>query len=297
MSITATELRASQSGSAGNSPSWTLQYRVTGSAHGTSIAQWLGTGTATTFGGLPRDRIDIEPVYVDTSSSSGEWTATLTYTLSSASQTSAPTADTGDEVYSFDTGGATEHISYALDIIEGQAPTGQPVPDTGGAIGYDGERVQGLDVTSRRHEMQVQFYVAQTNMTQAFQDKLYLLTGHVNSDAIEIPTGAGTAVRSFGAGTVLFQGASGSVRGVGDWEITARMAAVPNVATGAGQLVIGATNGVYVQFTNGVSGWDYVDVRWTEATNTAGLIAVPAYAHILRVYPRASFTNVFPSWA
>jgi hypothetical protein len=29
----------------------------------------------------------------------------------------------------------------------------------------------------------------------------------------------------------------------------------------------------------------------------AGLIAVPAYAHILRVYPRASFTNVFPSWA
>jgi len=95
---------------------------------------------------------------------------------------------------------------------------------------------------------------------------LFQLTGRVNTGAF----------KGFNAGEVLFLGASGSRRGYGDWEITFRFAASPNVTN----LTIGDITGINKK------GWEYLWVRYADSEDTAAkaLVKKPIAVYIERVY-------------
>ncbi|RMF94392.1 MAG: hypothetical protein D6741_12675, partial [Planctomycetota bacterium] len=115
-------------------------------------------------------------------------------------------------------------------------------------------------------------YIDASLVTDAYKATLYNLTGTVNN----------ATFRNFAAGEVLFMGASGSKRGPGDWEITFRFAASPNV-TG---LTIGEITGI------NKNGWDYLWVAYADDVDDAAkeLIKKPIAAYVERVYRYTDFS-------
>jgi len=79
----------------------------------------------------------------------------------------------------------------------------------------------------------------------------------------------------------LFLGAAGAKRGSGDWEITFRFAASPNVSN----LTIGAITGIDKK------GWEYLWVRYADQVDDGAkaLVKRPVAAYIERVYEYGDF--------
>jgi hypothetical protein len=94
----------------------------------------------------------------------------------------------------------------------------------------------------------------------------------------------GSGFKGFTKGEVLFLGASGSKRGLEDWEITFRFAASPNV-TG---LSLGSITGIAKE------GWNYLWVRFTddEDATAKALIKRPIAAYVEQVYPYGNFSGL-----
>jgi hypothetical protein len=90
--------------------------------------------------------------------------------------------------------------------------------------------------------------------------------------------------KGFAKGEVLFLGASGSKRGLDDWEITFRFAASPNVAG----LNLGSIAGIAKE------GWQYLWVRFIddEDPTAKALIKRPVAAYVEQVYPYGNFANL-----
>lgn len=97
------------------------------------------------------------------------------------------------------TEGETVHITQALAETNYDADPNDPVPDTGGVIGANGE---GCDVISQAFgfTLKKRLRFATDAERQAFQILCGGMTGTVNASAF----------RGFAAGTVLFQGVSAS---------------------------------------------------------------------------------------
>jgi hypothetical protein len=83
------------------------------------------------------------------------------------------------------------------------------------------DRVEGTDITVPVFNFTETHYILNELVTPAYKLTLFNLTGKVN----------GGVFKGFAKGEVLFLGASGSKRGLDDWEITYRFAASPNVAS------------------------------------------------------------------
>jgi len=83
--------------------------------------------------------------------------------------------------------------------------------------------------------------------------------------------------KGFAAGECLFLGAAGSKRGSGDWEITYRFAASPNVTN----LTIGDITGINKK------GWEYLWVRYSDSEDAVAkaLVKKPVAVYIEQVYP------------
>ena len=111
-------------------------------------------------------------------------------------------------------------------------------------------------------------------MTGGYKLALFNLTGKVNASGF----------KGFAKGEVLFLGASGSKRGLDDWEITFRFAASPNVAG----LSLGSIGGIAKE------GWQYLWVRFIddEDPTAKALIKRPVAAYVEQVYPYGNFANL-----
>ena len=182
--------------------------------------------------------------------------------------------ETGESTFSFDTGGGQQHITNSLKTRARYAPAGQVPPDFRGAIGVTDNSVEGVDIQVPVYNFNETHYLSDHLVTPAYKKTLFLLTGTVNRQPF----------KGFAPGEVLFQGASGSKRGVEQWEVTFRFAASPNVSG----LVLGDIGGI------GKAGHDYLWVRYAEDEDAAAnrLVRRPVGVYIEQVYPEGDFSGL-----
>ena len=190
---------------------------------------------------------------------------------------------------SFDTGGGTQHITQA--IPSDQFPNGeqrfgtqqQAAPNMRGAIGVDGDSVQGVDIVVPQLTWTETYDVPSQYVTTAYIKKVSQLTGTVNA----------AAFRGFAAGEVLFTGSSGSQqwdedKGDGPWSLSYKF--VASGGQGAGKTFPAITIGDIENIER--DGHDYLWVRYEDAIESDTLLKKPKFVYVDKVYRRENFTQL-----
>ncbi|MEW6249206.1 MAG: hypothetical protein AB1716_01040 [Planctomycetota bacterium] len=261
MPVTVEEKFESRQVTTGSNPAVELRYVIQGTDDDVTARAALVSASPTTYdpwgGGLlflPRETVTIQPLGPEL------WEGIVRY---------APVPQTDESVFSFDTGGGTQHITHSLATIARYAPAGKTAPDFKGAIGVTSDSVEGVDIAVPVYQFAETHYLPDASVTPAYKSTLFSLTGKVNS----------LAFKGFAAGEVLFLGAGGAKRGQGDWEITYRFAASPN----APNLTIGDITGIAKK------GWEYLWVRYADTEDTAAkaLVKRAIAVYVEQVYPYA----------
>lgn len=183
----------------------------------------------------------------------------------------------GDPAITFDTGGGTQTITQSLGTTS-YAAVGVNKPDFKGAINFDGERVNGAEITvptfqwSETHRLE--------SVTPAYFGILFAATGKINDDAF----------RGFAAGEVLLLGVSGNRIKNGEWDMTFRFSAQENKANVAiGDITVTEKRG-----------WDFIWIRYKDSVDAGAgnaRIQVPNVAYVEEVYEEYDFDNLaLPDW-
>jgi hypothetical protein len=242
-----------------DNPSVDLHYQVKGTEDDGAVRTTVEATVPAYYLGLPFQSYTISP------KGGGVWDVGARYGKREPKET-------GQSSFSFDTGGGTQHITQSLSTIAKYAPPGQTAPDCKGAIGVSNDSVEGTDITVPVYSFTETHYIPIALVTDQYKATLFLLTGRTNDDTF----------RGFSAGEVLFLGASGSVRGYEDWEITFRFAASPNV-TG---LNIGDIVGI------SKPGWAYTWVSYSDQEDQNVLVKQPVAVYVEKVYESGDFAGL-----
>ena len=263
MPLTLTEKLDSRKWTTGDNASVEMVYILTGTSDDVTAKNLIASSTASTYNGLVRQSIQIEPEWVDTTTSDGQWIATVRYGV-------RPSTEVGESSFSFDTSGGTQHITQSLATVHRYAASGT-APDFGGAVGVTHDNVEGVDITVPVYSFSETHYLDAAVVTPAYKGTLFNLTGKVNS----------ASFKGLAAGECLFIGASGSKRGADDWEITYRFAGSPNRSG----LVVGPITGISKK------GWEYMWVRYADSEDAAAkaIVKKPVAVYIERVYEEGNF--------
>jgi len=211
----------------------------------------LGVAPAV-YNGLILDSVEAEPVWADETSSTGVWKGHARYV--------SPNIE-----YTFDTGGGTQKITQSYATISSYGVDGGPAPDFGGAIGVSEDRVEGVDVPVPKFDFSETHFWNASDITSTYEDALAALTGQWNV----------ATWRTYPAGEILFQGATGSNRASGQYAITYKFSRSPNV-TG---LMVGSIGPI------SKLGWDYLWVRYADFEDTTAycLVKRPIAVYVERV--------------
>jgi hypothetical protein len=181
--------------------------------------------------------------------------------------------ETGESSYQFDTGGGTHHLTHSLHTTA-YAPAGKAAPDCKGAIGWDGQNVAGVDITTPIYHFSETHYLSVAVVTEAYKTLLFNLTGKVCNGVF----------REKAKGEVLFCGAAGSQRGEEDWEITFKFAASPNaINIPVGDIVVLEKEG-----------WEYLWVRYRQKDDAVAedIVPEPVGAYVEQVYEYGDFSLI-----
>jgi hypothetical protein len=190
---------------------------------------------------------------------------------------------------SFDTGGATQHITQAIPsdtfpFGDQSFHTGSPAaPNMKGAIGVDGDTVQGVDIVVPQLTWTETYDVPTLYVTTAYIKKVSQLTGTVNN----------APFREFAEGEVLFMGASGSQqwdldKGDGPWSLSYKFVASAN--QGEGKTFPAITIGDIEDIEK--DGHDYLWVRYEDAVENSTLFKKPKFVYVDKVYRRGNFKDL-----
>jgi hypothetical protein len=271
------ELIDSRQYSIGKSQSAEMKYLITGTGSESAAIAQLSVDAPNTFQTYVLQSLKVEPIGDPTDTEM--WYGTATY--GPASYT--PARETGDSVYSFDTGGGNTHITNGLEHVKSYDSGGEMTEGSANkwkcainATGFGADmRVDGVDIIYPTYNFSETHYIDYDTVDQAFKLNIFNGTGKTNDGTF----------RGFAEGEVLFLGASGTVRGDDqDWEITYRFAASEN-KTG---LSIGDITGI------AKNGWEYLWVRYKMSKDTDGNpIQIPSEVHIERVYDDFDFDSLF----
>ena len=172
----------------------------------------------------------------------------------------------------FDSTGGTAHITQDIAQI-GVYPAGA-APDVKGAIGYDGDKVNGIDIVSPVWKYSELHYMSDADEA-AGESYWYDATGKVNSDSF----------RGYAPGELLFEGVTGNKRSpTAPYALTFKFSASPN-QTG---LVIGSITGIAKK------GWEVLDVFYADLIDgtTNARIKVPKYVTVHQVYETVLFSTL-----
>lgn len=164
------------------------------------------------------------------------------------------------------TRGGRQTITQSLGTTR-YAPPGQTAPDEGGAIGYDGERVVGIEIDVPTGQWSKTKRVAKASVG-AFIATCVSATGTVNNATFQ----------GYPAGSVKFLGADITQEDDSYGYFTLYYAYSEN-KTG---MVIGEITGI------SKAGWDALDVRYADATDGNTLLKKPQYVYVHQVYPRGT---------
>jgi len=190
---------------------------------------------------------------------------------------------------SFDTGGGVQHVTQAIgsDAFpngEQRFHTGSPAaPDMFGAIGVDGDSVNGVDIIIPQLTWTESYDVPNQYVSTNYIKTVSSLTGTVNN----------AAFRTFAAGEVLFAGASGSQqwdsdKGDGPWNLSYKFIASPN--QGSGKTLPAITVGAVTNVEK--DGHDYLWVRYEDSVANDTLFKRPKFVYVNKVYRRADFSQL-----
>jgi len=185
---------------------------------------------------------------------------------------------------SFETTGGTARITQAFSETR-YSRSGETTPDMNSAIGFDGERVQGVDIVIPSLQWTESYDVPDLYVTSDYIRLLSGLTGTTNN----------AAFRGFFAGEVLFVGCTGnqawdSERGNGPWNLSYKFVAQQNAQnlaeTGGGdtRLEIGAITQIEKK------GHEYLWVRYQDETSGDSVIKVPVGVYVNQVYRSSDFS-------
>jgi hypothetical protein len=184
----------------------------------------------------------------------------------------------------FDTAGGTTHMTQA----QGSPPERRypdsgddAAPDQKGAIGVDGNSVQGVDVVIPALTWTETYSVPSTYVSTPYIKSLSSITGTVNNSSF----------RGFAAREVLFLGASGNQdwderKGDGPWTLSFKFVASANAGQGATipALTIGSITGIQKD------GHEYLWVRYEDKIDDESLVKEPKYVYVNKVYRESSFS-------
>ena len=214
---------------------------------------------------------------------------TATYTLDGSDLPNDGTAaaDPLRRSRSFDTSGATQHITQAESefVYSASGPTG---PDQSNAIGVDGDSVAGVDVVTPSLQWTETYDVPSWYVTASYIKTVASLTGTVNNGQF----------RTFQPGEVLFVGCNGNQqwdpeKGDGPWTLQYKFVASPNrgVPTGATgpalpAITIGSISGVIKK------GHEYLWVRYEDQVGDNTLLKKPKHVYVNQVYRETDFTQL-----
>ncbi len=254
----------------GDQPSIERRYQVLDITDETAALAALASFAPTSDDGLVRQSIALDPVGYDF------WEGVVKYGIRKR-------PETNESTYAFDTTGATAKITHSLETVAAYAPGNLAsssggiavpgiTPDFQGAIGFDGNTIQGCTKTIPTFQWTETHYKPLTFVNSSYRLTLANLTGTVNSGDF----------RDFSAGEVLFLGASGTMRGSEDWELQYKFVASPNVD----ELTLGGIGNI------AKDGWDYLWVLYEDATDENTLVRVPKAVYIERIYERKDFVNL-----
>jgi hypothetical protein len=258
MPVTVLEKWDSRDTTLAESSSVELRFLVTGTDDDAQVAAGVLGNSPGTYNGMPRESVTFSRI------GELEWDAVVRYATKPATDT--------EPSFTFETGGGTAHITQALSTSGVYVPAGMTAPDFKNAIGVSRDSVDGVDIVVPTYKWTETFRFPAAFVTGAYKATLFGLTGRVNS----------VAFRSFQAEEVLFEGARGSRRGTGDWEISFSFAASPNV------------NGLTIGNITGISkkGWEYLWCRYADFEDVAAqmLVKRPVAVIVNRVYPSGTFS-------
>ncbi len=221
-----------------------------------------GISIPETYSGLDRQSIEItERVSTDT------WKVVATF---GSDEVGSSTPE--ESWVSFDTSGGTQHITQSIDTVSMQGPGSSSL--LGGAIGYDGETVQGVDITVPIYNFTETHFIQNSVVTEGYRQKIFNLTGKVNK----------YSYKGFESGEVLFMGANGAKRGKDDWEITFRFAALPNKSN----IRVGDISNISKK------GWEYLWVQYADEVDTSSnqVVKTPTAVYVEQVYETANFASL-----
>lgn len=192
---------------------------------------------------------------------------------------------------SFDTSGGSQHITQALENVtvltgpsgqttittSGESKFPSTAPTFNGAIGVDGQSVNGVDIVVPALSWTETYDVPHQYITSGYIKAVAGLTGSTNKGAF----------RTFAAGEVLFMGCSGAQewddqRGNGPWTLSYKFVASPNVT---GQR-IGDITGITKK------GHQYLWVRYEDSVSSNELVKKPKAVYVNTVYREGDFGNL-----
>jgi len=239
-----------------------IQYLVTGAADEAEVKVAVIDGTPEYYGEMSRKAIEITERLNENS-----WKVTVRYETPEYNNEEEP-----EPTFSFDTGGGTQHITQSL-LTVGKYPN--DAPDLGGAIGFDGENVNGVDIVQPVMNFSETHWLKPAKMTSAYKKGIANITGTMNDGTF----------RDYDPGEVLFLGASGTRRGKDAdslWEVSYKFAVSPNRAN----FTVGD---ITVQQKYG---WDYMWIRYANKIDNAkkSLIKRPVAVYVERVYKISEFS-------
>lgn len=204
------------------------------------------------------------------------WEGSVDYVLQGF-QVNAP-YQTGDNLTTFEIGTQTVNKKFSED-----APTTFPAagsaPNYGHLINVTPDGVEGVDVDVPTLVLSKTFYYADADVTTAWIEDVWAVACNpINDDTFY----------DFAAGTLKFLGVSGTRRfNGGDWELTFKFAASPNV-TG---LTIGSITGI------AKTGWQYlwIDYKKDEITYASTKLKyawVAEFVYVHTVYGSSDFADL-----
>lgn len=218
----------------------------------------------TTFNGLILESVEIDERI-------NESTFKIVVQYQESGTTSSDDDDEPEPTYSFDTSGGIQHLTQSIETV-GKYPA--DAPDYGGAIGYDGEKVNGVDIVQPLSNFAETHYLSDSKITTTYKKGVSKITGTMNNGSF----------RGYEPGEVLFMGATGTKKGDDSdtpWEVTFKFA----VSTNRKNFKVGDIT------VSQKYGWDYMWVRYVDKVddNKKTLVKKPTAVYIERVYKIANF--------
>lgn len=263
--ITLDERPDSRKWTVGVNGAFELRFNAAGDSNQERIMRNVTPQIPALYNGLELIDIHIDPIpeTIDSVKGKGLWLVVATYQQK-------PLSDGAK--YSFDTSGSTFHINQSLFTRDRYAIPGKTPTDYKGAINFDGDKVQGVDIVVPTFTFTETYEMLARLLTPGYKITLFNLTGVLNDNNF----------RGFTRGEVLFMGASGSLDAtVGTYQVEFKFAASPELRNfKVGDITVGLKRG-----------WDYIWVVYDKEldSNSKKLAVNPSEVYVERVYREGNF--------